>query len=553
MSNSLFDQHLPLFRQALAAVENRVYWTPFPENPAALGEEKLAEGKAAFDAYRDASFYLDQPGVVGRNGGEVSPYGFPLNVSYPVCNPDALILAARGAMWPWVKAGPETRIGVCLEILLRLQAHGVEMAYAAMHTTGQSFPFAYQYSVAQALDRGLEALACSYREMKQVPFRASWTRPEKSGPVTMDKVFTPVPRGVGLVIACSTSPTWSSFPGIFANLATGNPVIIKPHPEAILPLALTVAVARNILKEAGFDPNLISLLVDDETGAVARIAALKPEIHLIDYTGGMSQGRWLEENAHQAVVFAQRSSCNCVVVDSTNDYKGLLRNLVLSLSLYAGQLGAAPRLILVSREGVRTPEGIVSAEDFGRDLALAISLLLEDRERAAELLGCLHAERLLEGMEDARNKGEVLRDAALLEHPHWPTARLYSPLLVKVDVRDERVFDREIFGPICFLAETATTAEALAVAERIMETHGALALGVHSANPHVQEMAAEVSLREGVPLHLNLTGSVVMNLSAAYADFYGTGTNPAANCSFTDSAFVSRRFFLIQTQQPALG
>ena len=549
MSSSLFDQHLPLFRQALAAVENRVYWSPFSENPASQGEAALAAGKEAFEAYRDASFYLDQPGVVGRNGGEVSPYGISLNVSYPVCNPDALILAARSAMWPWVKAGPEARVGVCLEILHRMETHGVEMAYAAMHTTGQSFNFAYQYSVAQALDRGLEAVACAYREMKQVPARSSWTRPGKHGAVTMDKTFTPVPRGIGLVVACSTSPTWSAFPGIFASLATGNPVIVKPHPEAVLPLALAVAVIRATLKEFGFDPNLVSLLVDDETGAAARIVSLKPEIRLIDYTGGMAQGDWLEENAHQAVLFAQKSSLNCVVVDSTEDYKGLLRNLAVSLCLYAGQLGATPRVILVSREGVRTPGSLVPADQFGRDLALALARFLEDQERALDILGCLHSEHLLQKLEAAREIGEVLRDAQQLEHPQWPAARVVSPLLVKVDATDDRVFAGEPFGPVAFLAETGTTTEALALSERIMAQHGALAMGLHTTNPHVQELGADVSLRLGVPLHLNLTGNVFMTLSAAYADFYGTGANPAANCSFTDSAFVSRRFFLVQAQQ----
>ena len=63
-------------------------------------------------------------------------------------------------------------------------------------------------------------------------------------------------------IGCSTFPTWNSYPGLFASLVTGNPVIVKPHPHAVLPLALTVAVAREVLTEYGFDPNLVTLAVD---------------------------------------------------------------------------------------------------------------------------------------------------------------------------------------------------------------------------------------------------------------------------------------------------
>ena len=47
---------------------------------------------------------------------------------------------------------------------------------------------------------------------------------------------------------------------MFASLATGNAVIVKPHPNAILPLAITVAIAREVLAEAGFDPNVVTLV-----------------------------------------------------------------------------------------------------------------------------------------------------------------------------------------------------------------------------------------------------------------------------------------------------
>ena len=51
------------------------------------------------------------------------------------------------------------------------------------------------------------------------------------------------------MIGCNTFPTWNAYPGIFASLATGNPVVVKPHPQAVLPLAITVEVAREVLAE----------------------------------------------------------------------------------------------------------------------------------------------------------------------------------------------------------------------------------------------------------------------------------------------------------------
>ena len=79
----------------------------------------------------------------------------------------------------------------------------------------------------------------------------------------MDKQWRIVPRGIAVTIGCSTFPTWNSYPGMFASLATGNTVIVKPHPAAILPLALTVRICRDVLKEAGFDPNVVLLAVDE--------------------------------------------------------------------------------------------------------------------------------------------------------------------------------------------------------------------------------------------------------------------------------------------------
>ena len=56
----------------------------------------------------------------------------------------------------------------------------------------------------------------------------------------------------------------------------------------------------------------------------------------------------------------------------------------------------------------------------------------------------------------------------------------------------------------------------------------------------------EATLRSGVALSINLTGGVFVNQSAAFSDFHATGANPAANASYSDSAFVANRFRVIQ-------
>ena len=550
MSHSLFDKHRSLLDQALGAITRRTHWTPFAENYRAYGDAAMETGAQAFEAYRDAQFYLDQPGVQGRGGEEESPYGLPLNVSYPCCSPDALIAAAKSAMLPWVRAGIETRVGLCLEILSRLNAGSAEMAHALMHTTGQSLGMAFLTGGPQAQARGLESLAWAYREMSQIPQQAEWQRNANQ---RLEKRFMVAPKGLSLIIGSATQPTWNAYPAFFANLATGNPVIVKPHPTAILPLAITVAVARQVLKENGFDANLVTLLIGNPDGPVARDVALKQDIRLIDYSGAPDFGHWLLESARQARLCVETGGVNCVLVDSTYDYRALLKNLVLSLCLDSGQLRTTPRVIFVAREGVQTPEGQISDEQFGRDLAYALGKFLEEPARAVEVLGAIQSQATLARIDATRalaeSSADILRDSVQMAHPQWPMARVHTPLLIRASSDQRALYMEERFGPMATVVSTANFADSLVLAEATIRDKGALNFLVHATRPHVQQLAEDVALRTGVALSFNLTGAVLVNQPAGFADFHASGANPAASCGMIDAAFVANRFYFSQVQQ----
>jgi len=42
---------------------------------------------------------------------------------------------------------------------------------------------------------------------------------------------------------------------------------------------------------------------------------------------------------------------------------------------------------------------------------------------------------------------------------------------------------------------------------------------------------------------------VFVNQSAAFSDFHATGANPAANASYTSTAFVADRFVVVQRRE----
>lgn len=551
MSDNFFSRHKALLDQAVETIHKRGYWSPFSEmpSPKAYGETANDDGKKAFEALLNKPFALDQPGTVGQSGSERSPFGIAMGATYPKADIDQLIAAVQKAEAQWRNAGPETWVGVSLEILSRLNKKSFEIAYSVMHTSGQAFMMAFQAGGPHAQDRGLEAVAYAWSEMSRIPKTATWEKPQgKSEPLRMEKRYRIIPRGIGLVIGCCTFPTWNSYPGLFASLATGNAVIVKPHPGAILPLAITVQVAREVLQEAGFDPNVVTLVAHEQGDDVAQQLALRPEIKIIDFTGSTPNGEWLERNAHQAQVFTEKAGVNPVIIDSTNDFKGMTRNLAFSIALYSGQMCTAPQNIYVPKDGIDTPEGHLSFDQVAAGIGEGLNKLLGDPARAVEVLGAIQNDGILQRIEKARGLGEVIVDSKALAHPMFSDACVRTPLLLKTNASDQSKFMQELFGPIAFVIATDSRAESIELAKQGSIEHGAITMAVYSTDQNVLDQVTDAAAEAGVALSCNLTGGVFVNQSAAYSDFHATGANPAANSSLTDSAFVANRFRVAQTR-----
>jgi phenylacetic acid degradation protein paaN len=553
MTHPLFSKHEATLQTALAAIETRGYWSPFVEmpSPKVYGETANVDGEAAFKAHLNQTIELDQPSTGETVGAEVSPFGFPLGIRYPKADPDTLIAAAASAQASWRAAGPRAWVGVSLEILARINRASFEIGYSVMHTTGQAFMMAFQAGGPHAQDRALEAVVYAWDQLRRVPAEAHWEKPQgKNPPLAMHKRYTVVPRGTGLVLGCCTFPTWNGYPGLFADLATGNTVIVKPHPGAILPLAITVRIARDVLREAGFDPNVVTLLATNPNdGALVQDLALRPEIKLIDFTGSTQNGTWLEHHAHQAQVYTEKAGVNQIVIDSAADIKAVARNIAFSLALYSGQMCTAPQNIYIPRDGIRTADGTLSFDAIVQALADAVQKLVADPSRAVELLGAIQNEGIVQRIEEARKLGRVLIESQSLEHPAFAGARVRTPLVLQLDAAtDSAKFTREWFGPVSFVIATDSTAQSLELAGKLAAEYGALTLSVYSTDDAVIEAAHEASIRGGVALSINLTGGVFLNQSAAFSDFHGTGANPAANAALADAAFVANRFRVIQSR-----
>ncbi|MFI8284650.1 phenylacetic acid degradation protein PaaN [Streptomyces albidoflavus] len=551
-----FARHETLLSRASAEITARGYWSAYPESPSrsVYGDGAAEAGEAAFEARLGRAFELPgHPGEAGAVGGEVSPYGRTLGVTYPRLAPADAVAAAKAAGPTWRRATPDQRAGVAAEILARLNAASFEIGHAVHHTTGQPFVMAFQAGGPNAQDRGLEAVAYAWAEQKRHPAAARWEKPARKGePTVLEKTFTPVGAGVSLLVACNTFPTWNGYPGLFASLVTGNPVVVKPHPGAILPLAITVGIAREVLAEAGFDPDVVLLAAEEAGGRSAAELAVHPDVRIVDFTGSSEFGTWLERNALQAAVFTEKAGLNTVVLDSTDDYKGLLRNLSFSLSLYSGQMCTTPQNLYVPRQGFATDQGVKTPAEFGADLGAALDKLLGDPERAAGTLGALVGAPVVERVERAAKLGGASWGGQALVHPSSEAAVQRSPLVTLLDAdADAETYRSEWFGPISFVVATDSTDHSLALFRETVGEHGALTATVHSTDEEVLERAREAALDAGVHLAENFTGPVFVNQSAAFSDFHGSAANPAASATLTDPAFVTGRFHTLQSRRPA--
>ncbi len=551
MASELFAKHEGMLRRAIDALDGGSRRSPFPESPHAYDDTTPAEGEEHFAARLGTRFELTQPCRGYQRTGERSPYGIDLDVAYPIADSDATVQAATAALGEWGRAEAEDRIGVCLEILHRLGERSFEIAHAVMQTTGQPFLAAFQTGGPHALDRGLEAVARSYLALSHLPAATRWEAPQGGREtVAAERTWQARPRGVAVTLGASTFPTWHAVPGLFAGLATGNPVIVKPHPGSVLPLAMVVETAREVLDEAGFDPAVVQLAVDSGDDPIAERLATHPAVAIIDYAGGPEFGRWIERHATQARRFAEVRGITPVVVDSMPDLKGTCRTLATLTATYSGQACTSPHVVFVPRDGIDAEGSHVSSQEVTAALGAALQGLLADDRRASDILGAIRRDEILQQVEEAAAAGEVVLASRRVANPTFPQATVATPAMVAVDAADRHAWLREISGPVLFVVATDGTAHSLALASEAARTAGSLAWLLAATDPEVETTAQQAAVDAGVSLVLGLSGRFSTAEAAAIGDLHPTGANPAGNASPADPEFVTGRFHLVATVQP---
>jgi phenylacetic acid degradation protein paaN len=551
---NLFEKHQPTLVKAIEALHARTFYAAFPEHPAPAiyGETADADGQTKFKSILGKKFEeLKQTNAEGWAGDEESPYlQEPLKISYPTFSTSTLIEKADKAFHAWRKISIEDRAGILMESLQRVKARFFEIAYATMHTTGQGYMMAFQASGPHAADRSLEAIAAGYEELQRFPAHVLWDKPMGKFNIQLNKEWRAVPKGISLVIGCSTFPTWNSVTGIYGSLMTGNSVIVKPHPGAILPIAIFIAEIQKVLTENNIDANVCQLAVDTYSKMITKELAEHPKVKLIDYTGNSLFGSYLEALPGKTV-FTEKTGVNSVIIDSTDDIDKVAANLAFSLNLYSGQMCTAPQNFYISANGIKTPAGTVSFDQFAEKLIGQISGLIDNPKAGPFVLGAVQNKKTSERVIDAEKlSGKVWLKSRAFENPMFKNARVATPVVVEVDAAKKDIFSKELFGPIALLIKTKDTDQSIALAQEMAILHGAISCGAYTTDATVREKIADEMALAATPVSFNLTGGIYMNQNAAFSDFHVTGGNPSGNASFTNPEYVTKRFTWVGHREP---
>ncbi len=531
---------------AIQALKSRSFYSAYPENPKAYAEDANEKGLAAFQAMLNTNFSeliaYDNSCHIGE---EVSPYMMTgLGIQYPAYSASSYIERAQNSRSQWQNATPLKRAEVLIESLDNISNRFFEIAYATMHTTGQSFVMSFQASGPHANDRALEVIAMAYQELTRFSNELEWVKPMGKFDLNLKKEFKAIGRGIGLVIGCSTFPTWNTVPGLFANLMGGNPSIVKPHSKSVLPIAIVVAEIQKALIKHGFNGNQIQIAFDTQAEPITKFLAENPEVKLIDYTGGSAFGDYIEKLTNKTS-FTEKAGVNSIILDSVKDIQAVAGNIAFSTCLYSGQMCTAPQNIFISSQGIDTPEGNMPFDEVVNQITLAIKGLVENPKMGPYTLGAIQNDFTANRVKDLASKSKVVLPSLDVQHPEFADARMMSPVVMVADAKETETWKHECFGPAIFIVKTENAQHSLQLAANCAIEIGAITCLLYSTNQDYTQNVVETMNYNFTPVSVNFTGAAFVNQHAAFSDFHVTGGNPSGNAGFTNPEYVNKRWIWV--------
>ena len=362
---------------------------------------------------------------------------------------DSAIAAARRAFdsGVWSDLAPATRKKILLRWADLIEGNALELAVIGVRENGTEIGMALKaepVSAAATIRYYAESIDKLFGEVAPTdPSFLGLVHREPAG-----VVGAIVPWNFPLMIGA-----WKFGPA----LAAGCTMVLKPAETASLSLLRVAELAL----EAGMPAGVFNVVSGEGAVVGARIAE-SMDVDVLVFTGSGPTGRRLLEaaarsNLKRVYLELGGKSPNIVFADAPDldeaakvSAHGIFRN--------SGQVCIAGSRLLVER---RIHEAFVE-----KLAAHAASIKVGNPLDASTQSGAVNSERQLKQnlqfVSEARNQGrKVIGGERILEE----TGGFYmSPAIIADAVRDDRVFQQEVFGPVLAVTAFDTEAEAVALA-----------------------------------------------------------------------------------------
>ncbi|MCC4106505.1 aldehyde dehydrogenase family protein [Serratia ureilytica] len=547
-----WQTHHALLQRTQAAIDSGEEWKPFSDSLDDYGEQQRTAGKQAFSALLGKKFPLHHRDLItgvteqGWWASERSPYGFDLQIEYPELEMTATFERAEAALSAWGNTPTYLRAAILLEALQRLHQATFLFTEIGIHTSGHSYLMGFHASALHAQYRALEAITRAFQAQTGINRQSTWEVSVGDGPAMgFRRHFSSCPLGVNLIIGGRIVPTWNIYPALFASLMAGNTVIVKPHPAATLPIAVTVNILKDVLAEAGLPTSTIAMMIDGASPDKAKKLAAHKAVKIIDYIGQPEMGRWLEKNIHHALVFTQKSAITPVIIESTSHYAGMINNIAFGICSYSSQLCTSPRVFYLPKKGIKTPDGVIDTARLISDITDRINAILYDAGSPKTVLGALTDKEMVQALKDANAGifGQPVLLARKQPDKQYPGAQVWSPALVLLDAEGIAAHQHiPPAGPIAFFIQTSDHAASLTHVETLAMSYGSLSIGIYTLSQEAERQAIGLSERVGSLLSINFSGNYYLSQSSVFSDLHGSIVNPSSNSGYTDKSYFSSRF-----------
>jgi len=458
----------------------------------------LDELKQAMDRFADHQWQAQPIGEGAQSGTESRLLQMPACTarspgSVRWTNPDCVdkvIEAQVHGQVEWDRLGVNHRADILDAVADQLETHRAEFMALCTSEAGKTLRDGIA-EVREAADfcRYYSALA-----------RADLAEPKVLvGPTGEHNQISCHGRGVMLCISPWNFPLAIFIGQVAAALVTGNSVIAKPAEQT--PLIAQRAV--ELFHQAGVPEDVLACLPGD--GQLGAALTRDPRLAGVVFTGSTATARKInqtlaERDGPLAMLIAETGGQNAMIVDSSALPEQVVRDVISSAFLSAGQRCSALRILCVQED--IADHLLTMLAGAMRELKIGDpSLLVSD---VGPVIDQGQREMLEKHVHRMRDQARLIAKARVPED--LPDGHWFAPVAFEIDRIDQ--LEGEIFGPVLHVLRFRSR-NLDKLIDEINATGFGLTLGIHSRIDEVQEHIMSRARVGNAYVNRNMTGAVV--------------------------------------------